>query len=699
MGRCSDVPVMSSLKVLGGFEKGLLAKLAKLKIDSIESLLFHLPHRYQDRSHLCPIGEMRARQEVFFQGAVMSCRQLYRPRRMLVVSVADETGHLNMRFFHFSPMHTRMFREGAVVRGYGEVRRSQNSSVLEIIHPEWEFVSKASGGEPGDSFVPIYPLTAGLYQYEIRRVMKKAFRWLSDSEGLEELLPASLVKEAGDISLEQALRYIHLPPEDADIAELLDGKSLAHKRLVYEELLAFSVSTKSSRARLRQRKARAFVGDGELAGRFERTLDFDLTGAQHRVIGEVVEDLGKPCPMMRLVQGDVGSGKTLVAVMSMLRVVSQGFQAAMMVPTEILARQHGDNLKKMLQPVGVEVCVLFGQQGAKEKKSVLKEIRSAKAKIVVGTHALFQSDVVFDDLALIVVDEQHRFGVHQRFALREKGQSGDHVPHQLIMTATPIPRSLAMAFFADLDYSVVDEMPEGRIPVKTASVSESRRDEVIDRVHKACLAGQQAFWVCPLIEESETLDYQTVNRTFETLSEKMEGVKIALIHGRTQTGEREETMASFRAGEIQLLVATTVVEVGVDIPGATLMVIENADHFGLSQLHQLRGRIGRNHLPGYCVLLYSSSVSARAQRRLQVIKENHDGFVIAQEDLKLRGPGELLGTRQTGDMRFRIADFTWDSAMLAKIPDSAEQILKSHPEVCARLVARWLGDAQEYAGV
>ncbi len=688
---------MATLETLDGVERGVLAKLVKLKIDSIESLLFHLPHRYQDRSQVCPIGAMRPRQEVFFQGVVLGSRVIFRPRRMLVVTIADDSGHMNLRFFHFSPTHTRMFREGTVVRGYGEVRRP--SSVLEIVHPEWEFASKTGAEEPRDFFVPVYPLTAGLYQYEIRKIIKKALKWLDGSEGLEELLPPILAKEAGDISLNQALHYVHSPPRDADIAVLLDGKSLAHQRLMYEELLAFSVSIKSSRARLRKRKAHVLESNSELSGKFERSLDFNLTSAQHRVIGEIVEDLGKSRPMMRLVQGDVGSGKTLVAVMSMLCVVAQGFQAAMMVPTEILARQHGENLKKLLRPVGVEVSVLLGQQGAREKKSALEEIRTGKVQIVVGTHALFQGGVTFDDLAFIVVDEQHRFGVHQRFALREKGQSGDYVPHQLIMTATPIPRSLAMAFFADLDYSVVDEMPPGRVPVKTASVSENRRDEVIERVHKACLAGQQAFWVCPLIEESETLEYQTVNSTFENLSQKMPGVEIGLIHGRTQVGEREETMAAFRGGKIQLLVATTVVEVGVDIPGATLMVIENAERFGLSQLHQLRGRVGRSHVPGYCVLLYCPPVSGRAQRRLQVMRENHDGFTIAQEDLKLRGPGELLGTRQTGDMRFRIADFTWDSGMLTKIPLSAEQILKSHPEICVRLVARWLGGAQEYASV
>ena len=687
---------MTPITKLKGVGTQVAKKLEKLGICTIEDLLFHFPIRYQDRTRILPIAGLQAGTEVLTGGVIEKVETLYRHRRMLVVHIRDESDILQLRFFYFSNAQKSNLRVGRRIYVYGEVR--QNKNIFEMIHPEYRF---AQGDSVNESYVPVYPTTEGLHQLSLRNLTENALVWLAAPDNaLEELLPAELVADYIEpVSLKYAVRYIHRPPPEADIALLQTGGHAVQKRLIFEEMLAHSLSLKRMRRQVRRQKALALTGSGSLFKRLESNLSFTLTGAQQKVIVDIGQDLRQTSPMMRLVQGDVGSGKTLVAVAAMLAAVEADNQAALMAPTEILAEQHYRNLCEWLRPFDIQVGLLTGRQKVQATRLALRQIRTGEVHIVVGTHALFQESVVFSRLAVIVVDEQHRFGVHQRLALKQKGETGDYQPHQLIMTATPIPRSLAMTMYADLDYSVIDEMPPGRLPVTTAVLSEVRRQEVIERVKQACTGGQQAYWVCPLIEESEVLQYQTAEQTYQLLSEVLPDITVAMLHGRMKSEEKEKILEAFRSGAVQVLVATTVIEVGVDVSTANLMVVENAERFGLAQLHQLRGRIGRGSQQANCVLLYRPPLSKQARQRLNVMRVTHDGFKIAYEDMKIRGPGEVLGTRQTGEMRFRVADLIRDADELESVLGIADKILTQTPALADQLTQRWLGESVRYAEV
>ena len=689
---------MTPITQLRGIGNAVAEKLERLSIRHIEDLLFHLPLRYQDRTRVYPINSLQVNQEMLVEGAIIQTRVVYRRRRMMLVTIGDNTGELLLRFFHFSTKQQNTLRSGTRIRCFGEIRKGQ--SQLEIIHPEYSFVSQHAPSKLEAGYTPIYPTTEGLNQFSLRKFTQEAMLWLSQPDNaLEELLPPDIATTEQSFSLQEAILYIHRPPSDTDIELLQNGEHPVQKRLAFEEMLAHSLSLKRMRADTQKQLAHPLKKKGKLFNQLQQALPFELTSAQHRIIADIHADVQKSAPMMRLVQGDVGSGKTLVGVAAMLEAVESGCQAAMMAPTEILAEQHFRNLMDWFNPFDVRIGLIVGKQKVRERRNVLRQARSGEINIVVGTHTLFQEKVAFDRLALIVVDEQQRFGVHQRLALKQKGEDGNFQPHQLIMTATPIPRSLAMTMYADLDYSVIDEMPPGRLPVQTFALADSRRSELIERVRKTCIEGGQVYWVCPLIEKSETLYYEPAESTFELLTHSMPEIKIKLIHGRMKTEEKTEAITLFKQGEIQLLVATTVIEVGLDIPDASLIVIENAERFGLAQLHQLRGRVGRGSKQSSCALLYHPPLSATARRRLSVMRKTNDGFEIAKEDMKIRGPGEILGTRQTGAMQFRIADITRDMMQLERVLKASEKMLAKHPHICDKLIERWLGDAARYAEV
>ena len=688
---------MTPITELRGVGNAVAKKLERLDIHCIEDLLFHLPLRYQDRTRVHPIAALRPGSEALVEGTVEQNRGIFKRRRAMIVTLADNTGILLLRFFHFSNAQRNSLRQGTRLRCFGEIRRGR--SQMEMVHPEYQFANSYNRHTKG-SYTPIYPATEGLQQFSLRKLTDEALYWMATpSNELEELLPPNLAEKETAISLKDALRYVHRPPADADIELLQNSEHPAQKRLAFEEILAHSMSLRRTRKSAKHQPARPLNNAGELLAQLKSRLPFTLTMAQERVIEEIRTDVRESSPMMRLVQGDVGSGKTLVGVAAMLEAVEAGCQAAMMAPTELLAEQHYHNLKNWFDPFEIGITLILGKQKVGARRHALRQARNGETQIVVGTHALFQEKVEFKRLALIVVDEQHRFGVHQRLALKQKGEDGSFQPHQLIMTATPIPRSLAMTMYADLDYSAIDEMPPGRLPVKTFALSDRRRDELIERVNNTCAAGEQVYWVCPLIEKSETLHYQTAEHTFALLQREMPQINIRLIHGRMSAEEKENTIELFKRGEVQLLVSTTVIEVGIDIPDANLIVIENAERFGLAQLHQLRGRVGRSGKQAACALLYHAPLSTMARRRLEVMRTTNDGFKIAQEDMAIRGPGEVLGTRQTGEMRFRIADLTRDKTQLKRVRELSEKMLADQPEICDKIIGRWMGQSAKYAEV
>lgn len=688
---------MTALTVLPGIGSVAEASLNKLDINCVEDLLFHFPLRYKDKTRIKHIAALNIGDEALIEGVLESARVAYEGRRVLIAVVRDASaGIIQIRFFHFSQRQMFFFKPGARLYVYGEVRRARKGG-YEMVHPEYRFIKDHEQVPVQSFYTPVYPTTAGLKQASLYRYIDKALQWLSDSpDFLEELLPSEWTH---DISLTDAIRLIHHPPLHTDLDALINGDHVARRRLAFEELLANIASLRKLRLQNRVEKAANLEGKDFLSKRLLSELPFDLTSAQKRVIQEITDDLSKSEAMMRLVQGDVGSGKTIVAVVAMLKAVSAGYQAAMMAPTEILAEQHYTNLREMLQPLEVRICMLSGTQKASEKRSILRHIRHGVAQIVIGTHALFQETVSFHKLMLIVVDEQHRFGVHQRLLLKQKGEQRDYQPHQLIMTATPIPRSLAMTMYADLDYSVIDTLPPGRQEIKTVAVPDERRNEVVERVHLACRQGSQVYWVCTLIEESKTLRYQAAENSFEFLKAAMPEIEIGLVHGGMDSQTKEQTMQAFREQRIKLLVATTVIEVGVDVPNATLIVIENAERLGLAQLHQLRGRVGRGEKQSACVLIYHPPLSENAEARIKVMRKTNDGFEIAKEDMRQRGPGEILGTRQTGQTYFRVADLTRDRELLKKTYTVADCLLKQSPEVVDKLIDRWLGQSIHYADV
>ncbi|MCB1723350.1 MAG: ATP-dependent DNA helicase RecG [Chromatiaceae bacterium] len=670
-------------------------RLSRLGIFSVQDLLFHLPVRYQDRTRIVPIGALRAGDQAVIQGQVELADIRYGRRRSLLVRLADGTGSILLRFFHFSATQQANMARGSRLRCFGEVRNGPQS--LELVHPEVQRVDEDATVEVEQALTPIYPTTEGMHQLTWRDLTGHALALLGRG-GLQELLPDAVRRDYTMPELADAVRLLHRPPPDQSQRLLSDAGHPAQRRLAFEELLAHQLSLRVLRQRQRRRGAPVLAGDGELQRRLLADLPFALTAAQQRVLAQINADLAQPHPALRLVQGDVGSGKTVVAALAALHCIEADCQAALMAPTELLAEQHLRNLAGWLEPLGVEVGWLSGRHKGRRRQTTLDRLGDGTLQLVVGTHALFQDDVVFRRLGLVIVDEQHRFGVHQRLALREKGASGQ-VPHQIVMTATPIPRTLAMTAYADLDLSVIDELPPGRTPVSTVVVADSRRDQVVERVALACREGRQAYWVCTLIEESEALQAQAAEDTAAALTEALDGLRIGLVHGRMKATDKEAVMAAFKAGGIDLLVATTVIEVGVDVPNASLMVIENAERLGLSQLHQLRGRVGRGAQQSHCVLMYHPPIGGIAQERLGVMRETTDGFEIARRDLEIRGPGEVLGTRQTGEMQFRIADLLRDQDMVADVQVLADRLLREHPERVAPLIRRWIGDRVHYANV
>jgi ATP-dependent DNA helicase RecG len=586
-------------------------------------------------------------------------------------------------------------RKGTRIRCFGEVRWG-TSSGYEMVHPEYRQIKLHDPLPIDNHLTPIYPTTEGIHQTGFRKLTDQALALLKKSEGLEEYLPLPIRQMHALSDVTQAICYVHRPPPDASRAQLEAGLHVHQQRLAFEELLAHQLSLRKLRTNLQQNRAAALARPSLLTKKFLANLHFSLTDAQQRVAKEVSCDLTQAVPMLRLVQGDVGSGKTVVAALAALQAIENGYQVALMAPTELLSEQHLQNFKRWMEPLNIKTVLLSGNLKATERREVIESIENGEAKMVIGTHALFQKTVNFHRLALVIIDEQHRFGVHQRLSLREKGKEGNIYPHQMIMTATPIPRTLAMTAYADLDYSVIDQLPPGRKPVTTLLVSNTRRDEVVERISYACQSGQQTYWVCTLIEESEMLQCEAAEVTAERLREQLPNLNIGLVHGRLKAQEKEMIMQQFRAGALNLLVATTVIEVGVDVPNASLMVIENAERLGLAQLHQLRGRVGRGTVASHCVLMYQNPLSDLAKKRLHVMKSTQDGFVIAQEDLVLRGPGEVLGTRQAGLMQMRTANLVRDKMLLPKVQQVSEVLLENHPECIDPLIHRWIGQAQKY---
>ena len=685
----SAIPLTS----LTGVGAKVAEKLSKVGLHSIQDLLFHLPHRYEDRTRVYPIVKLHPGLWASVQGKVMNTDTLFGKRRMLAVKISDGNGTITLRFFNFTAAMKNNFSEGKTVHAYGEIKRG--SIGLEIIHPDYKFYAPNQTTEVEQNLTPVYPTTDGLRQLTLRNLTHQALELL-DKTAVQELLPTGLYNQ--QVSLNQALHIIHRPTPDIDLALFDEGKHPAQIRLIMEELLAQNLSMLSVRSKSQKDAAILLAEKDELKQKFLQQLPFSPTRAQSRVVAEIERDLEKPHPMMRLVQGDVGSGKTLVAALAALRALDHNYQVALMAPTELLAEQHAINFKQWLEPMGIEIGWLVGKLKGKAKQTELDKIKSGQARMVVGTHALFQEHVNFHHLALVIIDEQHRFGVHQRLELREKGEKQGTYPHQLIMTATPIPRTLAMTAYADLDTSVIDELPPGRTPVQTVAIPDTKRNDIVERVRNACLTeGKQAYWVCTLIDESELLEAQAAENIAQELQAKLPDLKIGLVHGRMKASEKQSIMQDFKDNKLHLLVATTVIEVGVDVPNSSLMIIENPERLGLSQLHQLRGRVGRGSVASHCVLLYHSPLSKTAQKRLGVLRETNDGFVISQRDLEIRGPGELLGTKQTGIADFKIADLVRDQYLISEVQRIARHIHANYPDSAAAIIARWLGEQDIYS--
>ncbi len=680
---------------LRGVGAALAARLAVLGVEQVQDLLFVLPTRYEDRTRVQPIGSLLPGSRVVVEGEVLLTEVVFRRRRQMLCRLADGSGFLTLRFFHFSKSQQDGLTRGTRIRCFGEVRRGPLG--LEIVHPEYRRIADGPGVLE-DRLTPVYPMTEGVTQGRLRMLIGLALREL-DTAGVREWLPESILQPLGLPSLRTALEFVHRPPVDAALDELEAGRHPAQRRLAFEELLTHHVVMRRLRDTARTDSATPLHDTVGLATRFKESLPYTLTGAQQRSLDDIERDLQRTQPMVRLVQGDVGCGKTVVAAAAAARAIGSGCQVALMAPTELLAEQHQKNLDAWFRPLGITVGLVTGSQPVRTRRSALEAVAAGDLQLVVGTHALFQDGMQFHKLALVIVDEQHRFGVQQRLRLAEKGLHENRHPHQLIMTATPIPRTLAMTAYADLDVSIIDELPPGRTPVKTVVAAQSRRDEVVARIAAACRAGRQAYWVCPLIDESEELQCQAAEETAVSLTEALSEFRVGLVHGRMKAKEKEAVMLEFKAGRIQLLVATTVIEVGVDVPNATVMVIENAERMGLAQLHQLRGRVGRGSHESSCVLLYRAPLGALARARLNAIRDSNDGFDIAQRDLELRGPGELLGTRQTGLARMRVADLARDVDLLPEVHRAAETLLAQHPDRIAPLTARWIGSDDKYGRI
>ncbi|TAN04507.1 MAG: ATP-dependent DNA helicase RecG [Rhodanobacteraceae bacterium] len=683
---------LASVATLPGVGPALAETLRKLGIERVQDLWFHLPLRYEDRTRITPIRDLVAGESAQVEGVVEAVETGFRYRPQLRVAIGDASREtLVLRFFHFRRQQIEQFKTGTRLRCYGAVRHGQHG--LEMVHPQYRVVHGETPVEA--TLTPIYPVTEGLGQQRLRGVIEKALARLPDAAVLE-LIPQELLGPLGLMPLRDALLGVHRPAPDSDVTALLAGGHPAQQRLAFEELLAHHISLKRLRAKFRKHRAPALPVDPDLRKRFLDALPFTLTRAQRRVSEEVARDLARRVPMLRLVQGDVGSGKTVVAALAALHAIANGRQTALMAPTELLAEQHLRSFRAWFDPLDIEVVWLAGKVTGRARAAALAKL-AAGAPIAIGTHALMQAGVEFTRLGLAIVDEQHRFGVQQRMNLRDKGAGAGEAPHQLVLTATPIPRTLAMSAYADLDVSTLDELPPERTPVRTVALANTRRDEVTERIRAACAEGRQAYWVCTLIEDSELLQAQAAEVAHAQLSAALPGISVGLVHGRMKPREKQAAMDAFKEGRIALLVATTVIEVGVDVPNASLMVIENAERLGLAQLHQLRGRVGRGSVASTCVLLYQPPLSGLAKQRIETLRETNDGFAIAEKDLRLRGPGELLGTRQTGEMGFRVADIVRDAALMPSVQRVGMAMLRAHPVLAHRLTERWIGAAARFA--
>jgi len=681
---------MTSVQQLQGVGAAAATLLEKLHIFSTDDLLFHLPRDYEDRSTIIPMNQLIVGRSYLLEGEVRSVDFPPGKKKSLAALVQDDFGKVTLRFYHIYKGLTDRIKMGQQLRIFGEVRVGARG--LELYHPEIQVIQQHTA-LPKTQLTAIYPSTEGLTQPKLREYVRQALQHHSDD--LPELLPS---KYSNGYELKEALHYIHEPPTDANMLQLNQGSHPAQQRLIFEELVAHQISLLTRRAYIRQIAAPRFSSSKVLAKKLLEGLPFQMTNAQKRVSKEILQDLKQDQPMLRLVQGDVGAGKTLVAAVAACHALEADWQVALMAPTEILAEQHYLNFKRWFEPLGIQVAWLSGKQKGKARTQAEQQIKEGHAQLIVGTHALFQDTVGFSKLGLVIIDEQHRFGVDQRLALRNKG-ADQFTPHQLVMTATPIPRTLAMSAYGDLDTSIIDELPPGRTPIQTVTIPLERREQVLQRIASNCREGKQAYWVCTLVEQSETLDAQAAEATYQEIKERFPDINIGLVHGKMKADEKQSVMQAFKDNQSQLLIATTVIEVGVDVPNASIMVIENAERLGLSQLHQLRGRVGRGATASFCALLYKTPLSQNGQERLSILRESNDGFIIAEKDLEIRGPGELLGTKQTGDMGFRVARLERDDHLLTQAHYVAEQILKDYPQHAEGLLKRWLPEAPRYAYV
>lgn len=690
-----------SVDTLKGVGAKVTEKLARLSIHSLEDLLFHLPYKYQDRSKIAPIGSLLHGQTVQVFGEVEAADIVFGKRRSLICKISDSTGIMDIRLFYFSMAQKKQFVRGQFVQCYGQVSHSGRS--ISMIHPEIKFLKSKTQPELSDRLTAIYPTTEGLQQRTFQSLISQTLDKLNQSN-IRELMPKTLLEQLSFPPLSEALKLLHQPPIGISLEDIQNGEHPLIQRLAFEELMAHHIALKRLKLKHQSHNSFAIKRSEERANKFIQQLPFNLTGAQKRVITEVESDLNNRYPMMRLVQGDVGCGKTLIAALAALSVADNGLQTVLMAPTELLAEQHFAAFRDWFEPLGIEVNLLISSLPSALKKRNLEAIQSGNCSIIIGTHAVFQKQVEFCKLALVIIDEQHRFGVEQRKSLLEKGfknLSGEVIkPHQLVMTATPIPRTLAQTTYADLDLSIVDELPPGRKPIETSVISDINRDKVIARIKQACQIDQrQVYWVCTLIDESEELACQAAEVTFDELKKQLAPLKVGLVHGRLKPQEKHQTMDLFKNGKIDLLVATTVIEVGVDVPNASLMIIENPERLGLSQLHQLRGRVGRGEQQSFCILLYHPPLSQNAKQRLNVMRETNDGFIVAEKDLEIRGAGEVLGTRQTGEVLFRFADLLRDRGLLPKVHKNSEIIAKHHPEIVEELLSRWVKQGEQLSQV
>ena len=698
MGTKASPSLTDSVLKLSGVGPRVEEKLNRIGILTIQDLLFHLPLRYQDKTQLSLIGTLQPGQEALIEGTIELTQVKFGRRRSLLCMISDGSGTLMLRFFHFSKAQQQRLGKGTILRCYGQVRRG--AKTLEIAHPEYRHIDPDNSPAIEKQLTAIYPLTDGLQQRTLQKLSAQALDVLDNREDKPtELLPAEILSTFDLPDLSSALGYVHRPPPDANLQLLRMGQHPSQQRLAFEELLSQHLSLQRVRQKTQALKAVPLTAPGLSHEKFMKQLDFNLTQAQEKVLNEIEQDLKKSTPMLRLLQGDVGSGKTVVSAFAALHALESGYQVALMAPTELLAEQHFQTFTQWFKDLDINVLLITGKATKSERKLNLDLLNSEQRIIAIGTHALFQKDIIFPNLGLIVIDEQHRFGVHQRLSLLDKGIAEATIPHQLIMTATPIPRTLAMTVYADLDLSIIDAPPPNRQFINTIVISNQRRDEIVARIKAACHGGRQVYWVCTLIEESEVLQCQTATETFQQLTEKLHDINISLIHGRMKSKEKEAVMASFNENKTQLLVATTVIEVGVDVPNASLMIIENAERLGLFQLHQLRGRVGRGNVKSDCVLMYQSPLGDLARSRLETLRNTNDGFEIAEKDLQLRGPGELTGTRQTGLPDLRIADIIRDANLLTDVQRAAKMLQQKHPQQIDLLIKRWLGKELEYSNV